>query len=239
MIQVRKSDERGQADHGWLKSQHSFSFADYFDRQHMGHSVLRVINEDRIAGGTGFPSHPHRDMEIISFVISGALEHQDSMGNKTTIRPGELQRMSAGTGVVHSEYNAVMDQQTHFLQIWILPDKTGHTPSYGQINYEPLLAEKSFALLASRDGRQGSMSLNQDVDIYLGRFKNDDTVHFQTKPGRSLWIQVIHGLVEIQGQSLQKGDGAAITQLDQFQIKANTETEFILFDMISVPVRYF
>lgn len=239
MIQVRKSNERGQADHGWLKSQHSFSFADYFDRQHMGHSVLRVINEDRIAGGTGFPSHPHRDMEIISFVIKGALEHQDSMGNKTTIRPGEIQRMSAGTGVVHSEYNAVLDQQTHFLQIWILPDKAGHNPSYGQINYESLLENKSFALLASKDGREGSITLNQDADIYLGRFKDAGALNYQTKTGRSLWIQMIHGQVNIMGQTLTAGDGAAITQTDFFELQASAGTEFILFDMITIPVRYF
>src|SRR5689334_5810088 len=169
MIQIRKSDERGKADHGWLHSRHTFSFAEYHDPDFMGFGVLRVINEDQIEPGTGFGTHGHQDMEIVSYVIEGALEHQDSMGNKTIIKPGEIQRMSAGTGVRHSEYNHSQEMQTHFLQIWIFPDKRGYAPSYGQMNFESKLATANFALLVSQQGRDGSITINQDADIYLGR----------------------------------------------------------------------
>jgi redox-sensitive bicupin YhaK (pirin superfamily) len=231
MIQIRKANDRGDANHGWLHSRHTFSFAEYHDPEHMGFSVLRVINEDQIEPGTGFGTHGHQDMEIISYVIEGALEHQDSMGNKTIIKPGEIQRMSAGTGVRHSEQNHSKELKTHFLQIWVLPDKRGYAPSYGQMDFESKMANSYFSLLVSKQGRDGSISINQDADIYLGRTKTAVEVIHQAQPNRSIWIQMIKGNITVLDQSLQAGDGAAIKDVQSIAISAQAGAEFLLFDM--------
>jgi len=194
MLEVRRATDRGLGDHGWLKSRHSFSFADYYDPERMGFGDLRVINEDRIEGGTGFPTHGHRDMEIISYVISGGLEHQDSMGNKTRILPGEVQRMSAGTGVSHSEYNAFQDRPTHFMQIWIQPERRGLKPGYGQKSFEGELKEKNLVLVVSRSGRDGSIEIAQDADLYLSRSSESKTIQFEVRQGRRIWLQMIHAV---------------------------------------------
>jgi len=231
MIHIRKSSDRGNAEHGWLHSRHTFSFAEYQNPDFMGFSVLRVINEDQIEPGTGFGTHGHQDMEIISYVIEGALEHQDSMGNTTIIKPGEIQRMSAGTGVRHSEYNHSKEMRTHFLQIWILPDKRGYPPSYGQMNFESKLTNSNFVLLVSNQGRDGSIIINQDADIYLGVAKATAEIVHASRPGRSIWIQLIKGTVNILEKSLEAGDGAAITDERSVTINAQAGAEFLLFDM--------
>ena len=234
MIQLRKSNDRGNAQHGWLHSRHTFSFAEYQDPAQMGFGVLRVINEDQIEPGTGFGTHGHQDMEIISYVIEGALEHQDSMGNKTIIKPGEIQRMSAGTGVRHSEYNHSKEMKAHFLQIWIFPDKQGYAPSYGQMNFESKLANSNFALLVSHDGRDGSITINQDADIYLGVTPSAAEIMHRTPAARLVWIQVMKGQMNVLGQALEAGDGAAIADEQNISINAKAGAEFLLFDM---PVR--
>lgn len=231
MIHIRKSGDRGKAEHGWLHSQHTFSFADYHDPEHMGFAVLRVINEDQIEPGAGFGTHGHQDMEIVSYVIAGALEHQDSMGNKTIIQPGEIQRMSAGTGVRHSEYNHARDMKTHFLQIWIFPDKRGYAPSYGQMNFESRMANRHFALLVSRDGREGSITINQDADIYLGRTPAAGEITHHTRTHRALWIQMIKGQLDVLDHSLDAGDGAAVSDVQALTMHTQAGTEFLLFDM--------
>lgn len=231
MISIRRSRERGHADHGWLQSLHTFSFADYFDPKHMGFRSLRVINEDRIAGGSGFPTHPHRDMEIISYVVEGELEHQDTLGNSTRIRPGEVQRMSAGTGVRHSELNARSDRATHFFQIWIMPDRPGHEPGYGQKSFEEALAEKSLVLTVSRDGREGSIAIHQDADLYVARPKPNVPVHFEPKPGRHVWIQVVRGDVRVNDEALLAGDGLAASGESRLVIESSAESEILLFDL--------
>jgi redox-sensitive bicupin YhaK (pirin superfamily) len=236
MLRIRRSDDRGHARHGWLDSRHTFSFADYYDPEHMGFGPLRVINEDRIQGGTGFGKHPHRDMEIISYVIEGALEHQDTMGNKTVIRPGEVQKMSAGTGVMHSEVNHEADATTHFLQIWITPERQGLPPTYGQQSIAAALAAEPLVLAASRDGRSGSISINQDVDLYVARLRPHASLHFGLRPGRSAWVQVVKGDVELLGETLRAGDGAAISEekaLDLVARDGENGAEVILFDMPS------
>lgn len=231
MIQVRRSDERGDANHGWLKSKHTFSFADYYDEKHMGFGQLRVINEDRIDGGTGFGSHGHRDMEIISYVIDGALQHKDSMGNTVVIKPGEVQRMSAGTGVRHSEQNDLKDKQTHFMQIWITPDQTGLEPSYGQKSFENDFGCSDMILVASKSGRNGSITINQDVDMYVAKAQDEGEKTLKTYPHRHLWVQVIKGEVTVEGTKLTAGDGAGIEKVDMLKVKWNKDAEFILFDL--------
>jgi len=231
MIQVRKSSDRGDANHGWLHSRHTFSFAEYHDPSHMGFSVLRVINEDQIEPGTGFGTHGHQDMEIISYVIDGALEHQDSMGNKTIIKPGEIQRMSAGTGVRHSEYNQSKQSKTHFLQIWIYPDTRGYVPSYGQMDFQSKLTNRNFILLVSKDGRDESITINQDADIYLGVMKSAHEFVHSVRSGRRVWIQMIKGTANVLGQPLGAGDGAAIAEEQAISINAEAGAEFLLFDM--------
>lgn len=231
MIKIRKSGERGQAERGWLHSRHTFSFADYHDPDHMGFAVLRVINEDRIEPGTGFGTHGHQDMEIVSYVIEGALEHRDSMGNTTIIKPGEIQRMSAGTGVRHSEYNHSKDLKTHFLQIWIFPDKRGYAPSYGQMNFESKLANSNFALLASHQGRDDSITINQDADIYLGRTTKASNITHPVSADRGIWIQMIKGGLSALGHTLAAGDGAAISDVSSLEMSTQPDTEFLLFDM--------
>lgn len=231
MIKIRKSSDRGNAERGWLHSRHTFSFAEYHDPEHMGFGVLRVINEDQIEPGTGFGTHGHQDMEIISYVIEGALEHQDSMGNKTIIKPGEIQRMSAGTGVRHSEHNHSKEMKTHFLQIWIFPDKKDYEPSYGQMNFESNMVNSNFALLISNHGRDGSITINQDADVYLGRTTTASEITHNTQMNRGIWIQLIKGSLSVLGHTLEAGDGAAISNVSQVAMHTQANAEFLLFDM--------
>lgn len=231
MLEVRKSNQRGYADHQWLKSNHTFSFADYYDPNHMGFRSLRVINEDRIEGGTGFGSHPHRYMEIISYVVKGALEHKDSMGTKAIIRPGEVQRMSAGAGIVHSEYNHQPDDETHFFQIWIMPKVRGGQPGYGQKSFEADLNSKKMVLVVSEDGRDGSIEIKQDADLYISRLKANEDLEFNLREGRGVWIQIVRGQITIEGQILEKGDAASFTHTDFLKLKANQDSELLLFDL--------
>lgn len=232
MFQIRRAQERGFADHGWLKSRHTFSFANYYDPKHMGFNNLRVINEDRIAGGTGFGSHPHNNMEIISYVVRGALEHKDSMGTKAIIRPGEVQRMSAGTGVIHSEYNAQEKDETHFFQIWVTPNHQGATPGYGQKSFEAQLNSQKLVLVISQDARDGSIGINQDADMYISRMKSGEALDFQIRHGRGVWIQVVKGCLEIGDTNLKTGDALSSKDEQLLNIKANEESEIILFDLV-------
>lgn len=240
MFYLRKSIERGLGDHGWLKSRHTFSFADYHDPKHIGFGPLRVINEDRIEGSSGFATHGHRDMEIISYVISGALAHEDSMGNTTIIRPGEVQRMSAGTGVQHSEYNQLASEETHFLQIWILPAHKGLAPSYGQRSFAAELHRNELVLVVSQSGRDNSVTLNQDVDMYAANAQVAGQSQHKTSRDRHLWLQVISGEVEIEIEieddqaKLRAGDGVGINQVESVSLRWSKGSEFILFDMTSV-----
>jgi hypothetical protein len=216
MIELRKSTERGHANHGWLDSYHTFSFADYVDPRYMGVSALRVINEDRVAPGAGFPTHGHRDMEIISYVLEGALEHKDSMGNGSVIRPGEVQRMSAGTGVRHSEYNASKSELVHFLQIWILPDRAGHAPGYEQKQFAPTELDGQLRLIASPDGRDGSVTIHQDARLFAAR---------------RAYVHVARGRVALNGNALTAGDGARIEQETQLCLDHGDSAEVLLFDL--------
>lgn len=237
MIQIRKSKERGHASHGWLDSYHTFSFADYYDPQYMGFRVLRVINEDRIEGGQGFPTHPHRDMEIITYVTEGALEHQDSLGNRGVIRPGDVQRMSAGTGIHHSEFNHEKSATTGLLQIWILPDKAGHESSYEQVNFTSQLDSKDLVLVASPNGQEGSVMLHQDMRLYAARWASPRAIEFKTSAGRYAWVQVVKGNVDVvigdgSVHVLSAGDGAAIANETALKIQSsNGGSEFLLFDL--------
>ncbi len=233
MIKIRKSQERGLASHGWLNSSHTFSFADYYDPNYMGFGPLRVINEDRIEGGTGFGTHGHENMEIISYVIEGALQHKDSMGNETVIKPGEVQRLSAGTGIRHSEHNEIKDKTTHFLQIWIMPEKNGVTPGYGQKSFEAELRAGGLVLVASKAGRNGSITLNQDVDMYVAKASLAGHKTVETSKQRKLWVQVISGQVEVESSALGAGDGAAISDVNTLELKWSPSSEFIVFDMPS------
>jgi redox-sensitive bicupin YhaK (pirin superfamily) len=231
MMLIRKSDERGLAEHGWLKSRHTFSFAEYYDPKFMGFGPLRVINEDRIRGGTGFDTHPHRDMEIISYVISGGLRHKDSMGNVALITPGEVQRMSAGTGVRHSEYNDEKDGEAHFFQIWIMPDKQGVEPGYGQKSFEKELNSQKLVHVISPDGKEGSISIHQDANMYISRLKKTESFNFEMKPNRKLWLQMVKGSVQVNDQQIETGDAIAATDISTAQITALEDSEMILFDL--------
>jgi quercetin 2,3-dioxygenase len=231
MLQLRKSEERGFANHGWLKSRHTFSFANFYDPQFMGFRALRVINEDRIDGGTGFGKHGHKDMEIISYVVSGALQHEDSMGTKAIIRPGEVQRMTAGTGVMHSEYNAQPNDVTHFFQIWIEPKTNNAAPGYGQKSFETELNSKKSVLVISQDGRDGSIGINQDADMYISRLSKGDDFEFQLRPNRGAWLQVVEGQLNVNGKNISTGDGVSFENAEQLQINAESKSEFILFDL--------
>jgi len=231
MIEIRRSEERGHANHGWLDTYHSFSFADYYDPRFMGFRDLRVINEDRVAPAQGFPTHGHRDMEIITYVISGELSHRDSMGNGETIRPHEVQRMTAGTGVMHSEYSSPTDN-THLLQIWILPEKKNLLPSYEQTYFPPEEKHGKLRLVASRGGDDGSVHINQDVKLYSSILGNGDEKTYELADGRHAWIQLISGLLEVNGETLQPGDGAAISNEKALTLtSAESNTEFLLFDL--------
>lgn len=231
MIKIRKSSERGKANHGWLDARHTFSFGDYHDPAHMGFSVLRVINEDRVVGGAGFPTHGHKDMEIITYIVDGVLEHQDSLGNKATISPGEVQRMSAGTGVRHSEYNHLKDKTTHLLQIWITPDKNNYPPSYEQKDFSAALAKNEMVLVASNTGRNGSVSLSQDVDIYALKSATDGDKILNTQEERFYWLQVISGVVTFNDVTVSAGDGISASMLTRIHLKWQQKSEFLLFDL--------
>ena len=232
MMKVRKANERGHARHGWLDSYHTFSFADYFDPAHMGFRALRVINEDRVAGGEGFDRHSHRDMEIISYVLEGALEHKDSMGTGAVIRPDDVQRMSAGTGVTHSEYNASPREPVHFLQIWLLPEREGLAPSYEQHAFAPADLADHLHLIASRDGRDESIKVHQDVNLYASRMSSGATVSFRPDAGRWLWLHVAKGNVQVEGRELQAGDAASWTGAPNvLDIRAVAPSEVLLFDL--------
>lgn len=231
MITVRRAEERGHFDHGWLDTWHTFSFGQYFDPAHVSFGALRVINQDRVAPGRGFGTHPHRDMEIVTYVYDGALAHQDSLGNGSTMVPGDVQRMTAGTGVTHSEYNASATEAVRFLQIWILPEATGLTPSYEQKQFAPTDKQGRLCLIASRDGREGSVLVHQDVAIYASRLAAGDRVEHPLATGRKAWVQVVNGEVTVNGTMLHAGDGAAITDEAQVALSGITEGECLLFDL--------
>jgi quercetin 2,3-dioxygenase len=231
MIDIRRSAERGGGDFGWLKTQHSFSFDTYHDPRFMGFRSLRVINEDWVQAGHGFPMHPHRDMEIITYVLDGALEHKDSMGNGSVIRPGDGQRMSAGTGVRHSEANASKADAAHLLQIWILPDRRGHEPGYEQKAFPEAEKRGKLRLIASPDGSHGSVTIHQDAKLYASLLQPGQEVSHELGKGRYAWLQVAKGAVELNGHSLKQGDGAAISDEQQLTVKATDDAEVLLFDL--------
>ena len=232
MLNVRHADDRGVANFGWLKSRHTFSFGHYYDPQFMGFGPLRVINEDRVTPGKGFDTHGHQDMEIISYVLDGALRHEDSMGNGSIIQPGDVQRMSAGTGVRHSEYNASDMDPVHFLQIWILPERNGLEPSYEQIHFSREEKLGRLRLVGSRTGRDGSIQIHQDVDLYATILKADQSVSHTIAPERKAWIQVARGRAEINGQTVDSGDGIAVSEQTVIDITGlSEEAELLLFDM--------
>jgi len=231
MIDIRKSNERGHANHGWLDSYHSFSFADYYDRRHMSFGALRVINEDRVQPGQGFGTHGHRDMEIVSYVLDGALEHKDSMGTGSTIRPGDVQRMSAGTGVMHSEFNPSDREETHFLQIWILPKFTGRRPGYEQKQFSAERKRGQLTLIASQDGRDGSVTVDQDVSVYAGLFDGAEQAALDVRPGRRVYVHVARGHVTVNGNPLDAGDALKATDTDRIVIEHGRNAEVLLFDL--------
>jgi quercetin 2,3-dioxygenase len=231
MLTLRKAQDRGHADHGWLDSWHSFSFADYVDPAHMGVGNLRVINEDRIAPGTGFGTHGHRDMEIISYVLDGALAHKDSMGNTSSIVPGEVQRMSAGTGVRHSEFNHAQDKTTHFLQIWLMPDAPGGLPGYEQKHFDPQLKRGRLALLASPDGAEGSVSVRADARLYAGLFDGAEMATLALNPTRPAYVHLVKGELQVNGQTLHSGDAVTLRQETLLELKAGHGAEVLVFDL--------
>ena len=232
MITVRPAEERGQARLGWLDSRHSFSFGHYYDPQHMGFGPLRVINEDRVSPSGGFDTHGHRDMEIISYVLEGALEHQDSLGTGSVIRPGDVQRMSAGTGVRHSEFNHSNEQPVHFLQIWLLPEREGLRPSYEQKHFSASEKAGRLRLIVSPDGRDGSLTIHQDTSIYAAVLKEGEQVTHKLDLGRKAWVQVVRGSLDLNGQWVRAGDGAALTDAAVLTLAAHSDdTEFLLFDL--------
>jgi quercetin 2,3-dioxygenase len=231
MIRLRRSRERGFADHGWLRSAHTFSFAGYHDPRHMGFRALRVINEDHVDPGRGFPTHGHRDMEILSYVLEGGLEHEDSMGHASVLRPGEVQRMSAGTGVYHSEYNASDRDPLHFLQIWILPDRRGLAPEYEQRLFPDDERRGCLRLLASPEGEEGALRIHQDVRLHGALLAPGEEVAHQLAPGRHAWVQVVRGALDLSGERLQAGDGAAVSELPSITLRASEPSELLLFDL--------
>lgn len=232
MITIRPAQERGAANFGWLDSRHTFSFGNYYDPHHMGFADLRVINEDKVTPGKGFGTHGHRDMEIISYVLEGALEHKDSIGTGSVIRPGDVQRMSAGTGIQHSEFNASNTDPVHFLQIWLLPEKKGIEPGYEQKNFSEAEKRGTLRLMGSRDGRDGSITIHQNVDLYASVLSEGEAVDHTLPEGRVAWVQVARGAVQLNGHTLTAGDGAAISEESQITLQGAAESaEVLLFDM--------
>lgn len=230
---IRPAAERGTAEFGWLHSKHSFSFGHYHDPAHMGFGALRVINEDRVEPGAGFDTHGHRDMEIVSYVLDGALEHRDSIGTGSVIRPGEVQRMSAGTGILHSEFNPSDSAQVHFLQIWIIPERAGIAPGYEQKEFPAAERQGRLRLVAARDGRDGALTIHQDVDLYAALLATGDNVDFTLRDGRQAWLQVARGGLTVNGAALAAGDGLGITETGTLAIAAGEAAEFLLFDLVT------
>ncbi len=231
MITVRRSEDRGAANFGWLDSKHTFSFGSYMDPNHMGFGPLRVINEDRVKPGTGFDTHGHRDMEIISYVLEGALEHKDSIGTGSVIRPGEVQRMSAGSGIRHSEYNHSQEDPVHFLQIWIIPDEDGIEPGYEQKAFADEEKRGRFRLVASPDGSDGSVKLHQDVRLFAGLFDKDEMASLQVDSNRYVWVQIARGEVIVNGTPLSAGDGLALRDVTSVDVTGVNDAEVLVFDM--------
>jgi redox-sensitive bicupin YhaK (pirin superfamily) len=231
MLQIRKSQERGYADHGWLRSYHSFSFADYYDPEHVEFGALRVINEDRVAAGKGFGTHAHRDMEIISYVLEGQLEHKDSIGTGSVIAPDDVQRMSAGSGVRHSEFNPSRDQPVHFLQIWIQPDERGIPPSYEQKRFEAAAKRGRLRLIASPDGRESSVTIHQDAYVYAGLFEKDERAAHPLDRRRRAYVHVARGEISVNGETLTAGDGAKLTDVAEVRLEHGNGAEVLVFDL--------
>lgn len=231
MISIRKAEERGHADHGRLNTYHTFSFANYFNSQYMGFRSLRVINEDRVSPGAGFGTHGHREQEIITYVLEGALEHKDSEGNGAVISPGEVQHMSAGTGIMHSEYNHSKSEQVHFLQIWLMPNDRGLKPTYNQRYFDLAKNSGNLNLVVAKDGRDNSIKVNQDVDLFASALKKGDRLSYSLQSERYAWLQVARGEIELNGSSLNPGDGAAVSEINDFSITAHSDAEILLFDL--------
>lgn len=231
MLYHRPSQARGHANHGWLDSHHTFSFAGYYDPAFMGFRDLRVINEDRVKANQGFGTHSHQDMEIISFIIAGALEHKDNMGHTQVLRPGEVQRMSAGTGVTHSEYNPSQVEEAHFLQIWILPQRKGIKPDYEQKNFTERFQKGDLTLVVSPDGRKDSLSINQDATLSVGQLQAGQSMDIAVPSNRHAWIQMIHGQLRVNGLTLKAGDGAAISEENHLHLVGESQGQFLFFDL--------
>ncbi len=231
MLTIRKAEDRGHANHGWLNTYHTFSFANYYDPKHMGFRALRVINEDRVSPAAGFGTHGHRNMEIITYVLEGALEHKDSIGTGSVIKPGEVQRMSAGTGIMHSEFNHSKTEPVHFLQIWLLPEREGLAPGYQQQNFSSAKTPGKLQLVAARDGREGSVTVHQDVELYAGVLKAGDRISHSLKPQRHAWVQVARGAISLNGVPLDTSDGAGISEETDVVIEATKDAEILLFDL--------
>lgn len=231
MITIRKAEDRGHFNHGWLDTYHTFSFDRYYDPRHMSFGSLRVINEDRVAPGHGFPTHSHRDMEIITYILEGGLAHQDSMGNGSIIKPGEVQRMTAGTGVAHSEANPSATEPVHLLQIWIMPNAHNLEPGYEQKMYSDELKQGKLCLIASEDGREGSVTIHQDAGVYAATLATEQQVAHRLEENRKAWLQVARGAVKLNGMDLKQGDGAAISDEAAIEISGRESSEVLLFDM--------
>ncbi|MEL6940565.1 MAG: pirin family protein [Cyanobacteria bacterium J06598_1] len=232
MLAIRKAEDRGVSKFSWLNSQHTFSFGGYMDPKNMGFSDLRVINEDKVVAGAGFGTHGHRDMEIISYVIEGELAHQDSMGTGSVIRPGDVQRMSAGTGVTHSEMNASKENPVHFLQIWILPEEKGIKPGYEQKHFAPDTRQDQWRLVGSNDGREGSVTIHQNMSLYASTLQEGTRLSYELAPNRKAWLQVVKGALQLDGQTLKAGDGAAFADLESVAVTGSeAATEVLLFDL--------
>lgn len=232
MIQIRKANDRGHADHGWLNARHTFSFASYQDPEHIQFRSLRVMNEDLVAAGRGFGTHPHHDMEIVTYVLEGALEHKDSMGNGEVLRPGEFQRMTAGTGITHSEFNPSVTDPTHLYQIWLMPERTGMTPSYEQKRFDDGGMTDQLRLVASPDAELGSLRIGQDVRIYLAKLSARKSVTHELLLGRYAWLQILRGAVVVNGTEMAVSDGAAISDESRLTIEASEDAEIMLFDLV-------